>query len=292
MHKISTFAIAVALGLAWTAFPAGAADDTLKNKAERTGDKIEDKAERAKDKIEDKSERAKDKIENKSERAKDKAEAKADRAKDKADAKGDTMGDKVDRAVDKTKAKTREMKDKVADKMHRGDKGDHMASGDTRSAQEALQAKGYNPGPIDGVYGPRTTAAVRDFQKAEGLKVTGRMDTDTRAKLMASSGAGSAPSASTTTTTTPSASPSTTTATPANPSSVGAPSQAPAPAPQRQSAPSKIPPNCSMLLKPTKVPSEAATRTVRCGVPTLSLKNTLRFLMSRIASSIAQPLSL
>ena len=210
MHKISTFAIAVALGLAWTAFPAGAADDTLKNKAERTGDKIEDKAERAKDKIEDKSERAKDKIENKSERAKDKAEAKADRAKDKADAKGDTMGDKVDRAVDKTKAKTREMKDKVADKMHRGDKGDHMASGDTRSAQEALQAKGYNPGPIDGVYGPRTTAAVRDFQKAEGLKVTGRMDADTRAKLMASAGAGSTPSASTTTTTTPSASPSTT----------------------------------------------------------------------------------
>jgi peptidoglycan hydrolase-like protein with peptidoglycan-binding domain len=195
MHKISTFAIAVALGLAWTALPA-AADDTLKNKAERTGDKIENKAERTGDKIEDKTERA----------------------KDKAEAKGDTMGAKIDRGVDKTKAKAHEVKEKISDKMHHGD----MASGDTRGAQQALQAKGYNPGPIDGIYGPRTTAAVRDFQKAEGLKVTGKMDADTRAKLMASSGAGS----------TPSASPSTTPATPGNPSSVGSPSQAPAPAPQ------------------------------------------------------------
>ena len=194
MHKVTTFAIAAALGLAWSAFPAGA-QDTLKNKAERTGDKIEDKAERAKDKLENKSERAADKIENK-----------AERAKDKADAKGDTMGDKLDRAVDKTKAKTREMKDKVANKMDRGD---------TKNAQQALQAKGYNPGPIDGIHGPRTSAALRDYQKAEGLKVTGEMDGDTRARLMASGAA----------TTTPSASPATT---PASPSTVGSPSSAPA----------------------------------------------------------------
>lgn len=194
MHKVTTFAIAAALGLAWSAFPAGA-QDTLKNKAERTGDKIEDKAERAKDKLENKSERAADKMENKAERAKDKAEA-----------KGDTMGDKLDRAVDKTKAKTREMKDKVANKMDRGD---------TKNAQQALQAKGYNPGPIDGIHGPRTSAALRDYQKAEGLKVTGEMDGDTRARLMASGSA----------TTTPSASPATT---PASPSTVGSPSAAPA----------------------------------------------------------------
>jgi len=208
MHKITTIAIAAALGLAWTAFPAGAADDTLKNKAERTGDKIENKAERAKDKIENKSERAADKMENKTERAKDKAEA-----------KGDTMGDKIDRTVDKTKAKARELKDKASNKMDRGD---------TKNAQQALQAKGYNPGPIDGVHGPRTSAALRDYQKAEGLKVTGQMDADTRAKLMASGPATTSPSASTTTTT-PSASPSTTTPAATPPSTVGSPSQAPAP---------------------------------------------------------------
>ena len=194
MQKLTTLAIAAALGLAWTALPAIAADDTLKNKAERTGDKIENKTEKA---------------------------------KDKAEAKGDTMGDKMDRAVDKTKAKAREAKEKVSDKMHRGDKAEKMDPAETRNAQQALQAKGFNPGPIDGVYGPRTEAAVRDFQKAEGLKATGKMDADTRAKLMVSSGAGSAPAASTRTTT-PSASPSTG-ATPASPSSVGAPSQAPAP---------------------------------------------------------------
>jgi peptidoglycan hydrolase-like protein with peptidoglycan-binding domain len=215
MHKVTTFAIAAALGLAWTAFPAGA-QDTLKNKAERTGDKIEDKAERAKDKLENKTERAKDKVEAKT---------------DKPDAKGDTMGDKMDRAVDKTKAKTRELKDKVSDKVGRGDKtASKMDRGETKNAQQALQAKGYNPGPIDGVYGPRTTAAMRDYQKAEGLKVTGQMDADTRAKLMASGPATTSPSASTTTTTTPSASPSTTPAAPANPSSVGSPSGKPAPA--------------------------------------------------------------
>jgi peptidoglycan hydrolase-like protein with peptidoglycan-binding domain len=204
MHKITTIAIAAALGLAWTAFPAGAADDTLKNKAERTGDKIENKAERAKDKIENKSERAADKMENKTERAKDKAEA-----------KGDTMGDKIDRTVDKTKAKARELKDKASNKMDRGD---------TKNAQQALQAKGYNPGPIDGIHGPRTSAALRDYQKAEGLNVTGQMDGDTRAKLMASGS--TSPSASTTT---PSASPSTTTPAATPPSTVGSPSQAPAP---------------------------------------------------------------
>jgi peptidoglycan hydrolase-like protein with peptidoglycan-binding domain len=217
MHKITTIAIAAALGLAWTAFPAGAADDTLKNKAERTGDKIENKAERVGDKLENKSERAADKMENKAERAKDKAEAKTERAKDKADAKGDTMGDKIDRAVDKTKAKTREMKDKVSNKMDRGD---------TKNAQQALQAKGYNPGPIDGIHGPRTSAALRDYQKAEGLNVTGQMDGDTRAKLMASGSTTPSPSASTTT---PSASPSTTPPAATPPSTVGSPSQAPAP---------------------------------------------------------------
>jgi peptidoglycan hydrolase-like protein with peptidoglycan-binding domain len=36
---------------------------------------------------------------------------------------------------------------------------------------------------IDGKMGRRTRAALTDYQKAEGLKVTGRLDDDTRAKL-------------------------------------------------------------------------------------------------------------
>ncbi len=49
--------------------------------------------------------------------------------------------------------------------------------------QQALKDKGFDPGPIDGTVGPRTTAAVRAYQKAENLALTGQMDRDTAAKL-------------------------------------------------------------------------------------------------------------
>ncbi len=39
--------------------------------------------------------------------------------------------------------------------------------------QKALKENGFNPGPIDGIYGPRTKAALRKFQKANGLAVGG-----------------------------------------------------------------------------------------------------------------------
>jgi hypothetical protein len=38
-----------------------------------------------------------------------------------------------------------------------------------KELQRALSSAGFNPGPIDGVYGPLTRAAVRRFQKAKGL---------------------------------------------------------------------------------------------------------------------------
>lgn len=52
-----------------------------------------------------------------------------------------------------------------------------------RAAQQALKDKGMDPGPADGMMGPRTTTAVREFQQKEGLKATGRLDPDTMAKL-------------------------------------------------------------------------------------------------------------
>lgn len=49
--------------------------------------------------------------------------------------------------------------------------------------QVALRFQGLYSGPIDGLVGPRTVAAVRAFQHREGLKVTGRADVGTRVAL-------------------------------------------------------------------------------------------------------------
>jgi peptidoglycan hydrolase-like protein with peptidoglycan-binding domain len=54
---------------------------------------------------------------------------------------------------------------------------------EVKAAQQALKDKGHDPGPIDARMGPKTRAAVKDFQKAEGLKESGRLDPETMAKL-------------------------------------------------------------------------------------------------------------
>jgi len=54
---------------------------------------------------------------------------------------------------------------------------------DTRSAQETLKAKGLYEGEVDGIVGPKTRQALREYQKSEGLAVTGRLDAPTALKL-------------------------------------------------------------------------------------------------------------
>ena len=41
------------------------------------------------------------------------------------------------------------------------------------SLQRALRKQGIHPGPLDGVYGPMTLAAVKAFQLLKGLVVDG-----------------------------------------------------------------------------------------------------------------------
>jgi peptidoglycan hydrolase-like protein with peptidoglycan-binding domain len=52
-----------------------------------------------------------------------------------------------------------------------------------KAVQQALKDKGQDPGDVDGRMGPKTQAALRDFQQKEGLKATGRADAETMAKL-------------------------------------------------------------------------------------------------------------
>ena len=49
--------------------------------------------------------------------------------------------------------------------------------------QAALMRRGYYNGDIDGLLGPMTRAALRAFQRAEGISQTGRMDIDTLTRL-------------------------------------------------------------------------------------------------------------
>jgi peptidoglycan hydrolase-like protein with peptidoglycan-binding domain len=52
-----------------------------------------------------------------------------------------------------------------------------------RRVQERLAAAGFDPGPADGIAGPRTRAALRAFQEARGLDPTGEPDGPTLAEL-------------------------------------------------------------------------------------------------------------
>ena len=52
-----------------------------------------------------------------------------------------------------------------------------------RLAQQKLKEKGFDPGPADGFWGPRTASAVGEFQRKENMTVTKRLDRETRTKL-------------------------------------------------------------------------------------------------------------
>jgi Putative peptidoglycan binding domain len=47
-----------------------------------------------------------------------------------------------------------------------------------RAVQAALAWRGFYSGRIDGVMGPETRSAIRDFQRQQGLPVTGQIDSE------------------------------------------------------------------------------------------------------------------
>ena len=65
-----------------------------------------------------------------------------------------------------------------------------MAQGDqtVRAAQEALKSKGFDPGPIDGIDGPHTRAATREYQKQQNLTADGRLGPKTLDSLQIKEG--------------------------------------------------------------------------------------------------------
>jgi uncharacterized protein (TIGR02594 family) len=64
---------------------------------------------------------------------------------------------------------------------------------DTRAVQARLKARGLNPGPIDGAFGPRTRAAVIRFQTAQRLMADGIVGPVTRSALFGAAAAAPRP---------------------------------------------------------------------------------------------------
>ena len=59
----------------------------------------------------------------------------------------------------------------------------HMTGSDIRQAQERLKGEGLYHGKMDGRDGPKTRAAIRQFQKKNNLPVTARLDQNTLNEL-------------------------------------------------------------------------------------------------------------
>jgi peptidoglycan hydrolase-like protein with peptidoglycan-binding domain len=55
-------------------------------------------------------------------------------------------------------------------------------SSSVKAVQSALNKEGYNVA-VDGKMGKQTQTALKQYQKANGLKVTGKIDSATKAKL-------------------------------------------------------------------------------------------------------------
>lgn len=76
-----------------------------------------------------------------------------------------------------------EMKAGSAKQENAGNTAMTKGTEEIRKVQEALKEKGDDPGAADGIMGKKTRAAIKAFQKTNGLKVTGTLDDQTTEEL-------------------------------------------------------------------------------------------------------------
>jgi peptidoglycan hydrolase-like protein with peptidoglycan-binding domain len=73
------------------------------------------------------------------------------------------------------------MYDSTGDARHRFERW--SADARVREAQRVLQERGYYRGSLDGLMTPETRRAVWAFQKAQGFRLSGRLEAQTMAAL-------------------------------------------------------------------------------------------------------------
>ncbi len=59
-----------------------------------------------------------------------------------------------------------------------------MSQANRRQVQEVLRRLDYYQGSVDGIFGPRTRAAIRRFQREIGAETTGSLTADQANRLM------------------------------------------------------------------------------------------------------------
>jgi hypothetical protein len=62
-----------------------------------------------------------------------------------------------------------------------------MSAAHRRKVQEMLHRRGYYQGRVDGIFGPRTRAAIRGFQDSIGAKSTGYLNAVEASRLVSTS---------------------------------------------------------------------------------------------------------
>ena len=65
-----------------------------------------------------------------------------------------------------------------------------------KQAQEKLSAAGHDAGEAEGIMGPKTQSALKEFQESKGLQASGQLDQKTMAALGMSGGSSASSGAS------------------------------------------------------------------------------------------------
>jgi len=60
-----------------------------------------------------------------------------------------------------------------------------MSDAERRQVQEALRRLNLHSGPVDGIFGPQTRAAIRRFQRDIGAQTTGSLTAEQANRLVA-----------------------------------------------------------------------------------------------------------